>query len=363
MEGIQMMHPKWTASLLVLTLAGCDSNDPNQPTPVDELGLPVGHVNFTHLPIDLENAIEFIGYGELNIIPKGHGGFAVKGWSADRPSDIPIYAPADGVITVIDQFSGVRPNGDKDMAITIQISTTIRVRWGHVDDIAQSILDQLSKPLVEGENRPEIRVNGGDQVGWVGQWPGFDTGIEDRGLELPWANPARYKASEIYWAYPFDYWRGNLAAQMLAITRRQVEPRGGRIVYDVPGRIIGNWFHEELVPPLGFLPFSGHLAIAYEYFQAANVMISEAYGRADPDYPSRELLDVINDPTPPEELGVDDGLIKYEYVWDGHIDFPARGGTMLLQLVSPSRLRVERFEGSAADEVEGFTASSRYYIR
>lgn len=357
------MDARCVVVLMVLGLAACDGSDPARPDPLENLDLPEGHVDFTHLPVDLVNATEFIGYGELNILPKGHGGFALRGWDPDGPSNIPVYAPADGVITNIDWFDAVRGNGDKDMAIRIQISNTISVRWGHVDDIPQSITDRLDRPLAVGENHVAIRVDGGEQVGWVGQWPGFDTGIEDRGLDLPWANRDRYEANEIYWAYPFDYWRGSLADQMLAITRRQVEPRGGRIVYDVPGRIIGNWFHEELVPPLGFLPFSGHLAIAYEYFEGETVMISEAYGRADPSYPSTELLDVINDPTPPEELGVDDGLIKYEYVWDGHLEFPTRGGTMLIQLVSPSRLRIERFEGLRAEEVEAFTEASRYYIR
>lgn len=352
-----------TAALVFFfALNGCDSSGPDN-SPTDSLAK--GHVDFTHLPVDLDDVTEFIGLGAMQVFPKDHGGFFVKNWDADAPSLKPVYAPANGIITLVD-LANFRAKGDDDLAIRLDVSSTIYIRFGHVDALSENILSQIGS-LKFGENRVSIAVSAGEQIGWIGQWQGFDMGIIDKDLSLDFVHPERYPDPQRYAGYYFDYFKGSIGQQLLSITVRTIEPRGGKIDYDIRGRIIGNWFLEGTVNPGEYLPFSGHMSIAYGYLQGDQIAISDAYERrflpddretSGPD----EIVWIAGDPTSPETVGEKQGLIKYEYTEERHPQGPIRG-VFLIQLVGPERLRFERFAGKTADSVNGFTATARIYLR
>ena len=67
-------------------------------------------------------------------------------------------------------------------------------------------------------------------------------------------------------------------SQMLSITERQTEPRCGKIDYDVPGRIVGNWFLEGEVPAYAFDDYSTHFAIVYGFIEGDRISISDGFG-------------------------------------------------------------------------------------
>ena len=109
------------------------------------------------------------------------------------------------------------------------------------------------------------------------------------------------------------------------------------------------------------------MSIAYGYLQGDQIAISDAYERrflpddretSGPD----EIVWIAGDPTSPETVGEEQGLIKYEYTEERHPQGPIRG-VFLIQLVGPERLRFERFAGKTADSLNGFTATARIYLR
>lgn len=354
---------KTTVALCILfAFIGCDSSDSR-----DEniSNLPMGHVNFTHLPVDLNDVSEFNGLGAMQVFPKDHGGFFVKNWDADAPSNKPVYAPVDGVITVVD-VANFRDKGDQDLAVTLNVSSTIYIRFGHVDELSDNILSQLG-PLVSGSNRVSVKVTGGEQIGWIGQWPGFDIGIVDKGLSLNFVHPERYPEPQQFAGYYFDYFRGHLEQQLLSITTRTIEPRGGKIDYDIRGRIIGNWFLEGTVSPGEFFPFNGHMSIAYDYIQGDQITISDGYYRLPPpdDRESSgpdEIVWIVGNPTAPESIGEAEEMVKYEYTDEGRADNPIRG-VFLIQLIEPEKLKFERFAGETAATINEFTTAARIYLR
>ena len=354
---------KTTVALCILfAFIGCDSSDSGD----ENIGnLPLGHVNFTHLPVELNDVTEFIGLGAMQVFPKDHGGFFVKNWAADAPSSKPVYAPVDGVITVID-VATFRDKGDQDLAITLDVSSTIYIRFGHVDELSDNILAQLG-PLASGSNRVSVKVTGGEQIGWIGQWPGFDIGIIDKGLSLDFVHPERYPEPQQFAGYYFDYFRGPLEQQLLSITTRTIEPRGGKIDYDIRGRIIGNWFLEGTVSPGEFFPFSGHMSIAYGYLQGDQLAISDGYDRRLlPDEREAsgqdEVVWIAGNAPAPESIGEDQGMIKYEYTDEFNAEGPIKG-VFLIELIEPERLRFERFAGETAATINEFTTAARIYLR
>lgn len=67
----------------------------------------------------------------------------------------------------------------------------------------------------------------------------------------------------------------------------------------------------------------------------------------------------------PAEVGMNQGLIKYELQTanrGGSGSGPVRG-TVLLQLIEPSKIKLEIFSGKTADQIPGFTTKVRIYHR
>lgn len=373
MQKINLLFTGISKAAIILCLfiafSGCDSSDTGSDGSVssDEniKNLPKGHVNFSHLPVDLDDVTDFIGLGAMQVFPKDHGGFFVKDWAPSAPSDKPVYAPADGVITVID-LDNFRDGGDQDLSVTLNLSSTIYIRFGHVDELSDNILSQLGS-LKSGSNRVSVVVTGGEQIGWIGQWPGFDMGIIDRELSLDFVHPERYPEPHQFAGYYFDYFTGALEQQLLGITQRTIEPRGGKIDYDIRGRIIGNWFLEGTVAPGAFLPFNGHMSIAYGYLQGDQIVISDAVNRLPPPGDREtsgpdEIVWIVSGVTAPELVGESHGLVKYEYTAERDAGGPVRG-VFLIELIEPERLRFERFAGGTAATINEFTAQARIYYR
>lgn len=143
--------------------------------------------------------------------------------------------------------------------------------------------------------------------------------------------------------------------------------------YDIPGKLIGNWF---LLGSLSGAD-SAHFAIAYYHLYGSRVGLSDGYAR----YAQGEIFMFMvkgNGPKP-ETIGPENGLLKYEVLivaqWNriddstfvhtdlSGIDTLAAAGTYLLQMLGPETLKVERFFGQTADTVAGFTGNARIYAR
>ena len=72
---------------------------------------------------------------------------------------------------------------------------------------------------------------------------------------------SRYSQFHINTVNPFDYFEEPLRTQLLEKNLRAAEPRGGKIDFDIDGRLVGNWFLEGGENP----GEAAKLAFVYDY--------------------------------------------------------------------------------------------------
>ena len=158
---------------------------------------------------------------------------------------------------------------------------------------------------------------------------------------------------------------------------RKVEPRAGKIDYDVEGTIVGNWFLDGTLdyagsgrPDLGYT--NGHLSIAYGSIDPSQLAITIG---ADTGI-DEDLCNICfgsygirgNRPDP-RTIDANAGLVKYELMSreesgfnrDQVGDVPL--GTFLVQHLGGRTIRVEVIPGKSPDEVSGFSDAARIYRR
>src|SRR6185503_12786296 len=85
---------------------------------------------------------------------------------------------------------------------------------------------------------------------------------------------------------PFDYIDEPMRSQLAALNPRKAPPLGGKIDYDVDGRLAGNWYREGTGGYAGLSRrwdyWVGHLSFAYHHLAPSVVIVSigELDGRA-----------------------------------------------------------------------------------
>ena len=161
---------------------------------------------------------------------------------------------------------------------------------------------------------------------------------------------------------------------------RQVEPKAGKIDYDVEGTIAGNWFLDGPVGYRGNLPhgsrnyWEGHISIVYGHIDPSQIRISIGFETGI----GNDLCNICfgaygvrgNQPDP-ATIGSQSGLTKYELMsrrdsgrHDDHEQVGTRSlGTFLVQHLGERTIRIEVIPGKAPDEVSGFSDSARIYRR
>lgn len=385
-----MKHKVITIFIILAVFVACkhDVSGPDNPQePVDGYPYPKGRIYLTHLPVDPDRVVEFLGLGNMNVLPEDHGGFFTprEGWYEEPV--IPVYAPADGKITELiqDWYEWLDPHGH-DLAMRIKVSTTMVVSFGHMSDFAPEIWEAAGE-LQTGysvSNKVDIEVKAGQVVGYIGTQGAMDWYIGDSELKLDFVNPDRYPLPWIISGCYHDYYREPLRSELLEITPRTAEPRCGKIDFDVAGRMIGNWFWEDEVPDYAFTDYSTHLAIVYdEFFGYERIAISDG-SASRPDSPhdgderfgpgSSRVFWIKGNHPRPENIGVSDGMIKYEildrsygsYAPGTPISEPETlpvAGVLLIEMLDENRIRIERFMNKTADEIDNFGANARIYVR
>jgi hypothetical protein len=325
---------------------------------------PEGRITFTHLPMDAELSTGFIGLGNLNVLPEDHGAFLTSPEAVGQPATIPVYAPADGWIEglIYDSLAWGR-----DLSMRIRYSTTVWTNYGHLSDFAPDIWTAsglLDKGF--GDYRVYIPVSAGQIVAYTGEqvW-GFDFYVGDDDLELGLISPSRYPYPWTKAGYPYDYFDEPQLSQLKALTIRQDEPRAGKVDYDIPGRIIGNWFLEGAE---GWGGEPAQLAIVYDFIDGTRIAIADGSTRVDGSSEAQVYWVEGNAPRP-EQVGVGYGLVKYEIRWRWFRDqYRSHGwsdvlGTFLVEMTEAGKIRVEKVLGKRADEVTGFSEAARTYVR
>lgn len=336
-----------------------------------------GTVPLTHSPMALADLGDLAPMGLAiyeHVTPADH----MYIWGANRNAPAgtyAVYAPAAGYITSISHriaFEGVERN---DYRVTFEHSGTFFSYYDLLDSIDPSLLTQVPGGFPRGGSRAvRIPVTGGQLVGRIGgksldfavvdiTRPNSSFVVPDHYLAEPW---------KLFTVDPFDAFVPAVRTPLLARAMRTQAPRGGRIGYDISGRLVGNWFLEGTNGYSGISTtpgnyWSGHLSIVYHYIDAGTIVVSlgtYAGGAA------RQFAVRGNSPLP-DSVSKETGPVKYELINMGLIDGPtpllgtngAVQGTALFQVLDDDRLRVEIFPGQTAAQVAGFTAAARTYER
>ena len=342
-----------------------------------------GEVRFTAAPADPDDLSHIYPLGLMtgsHVTPVDHQYYY---WtSLDVPVEhYTIHSPADGVIVEI----GYQP---PDYRIIIEHSCDVYTIWIHLEHLAGPIGHLHGMISSSRPHYGRIPVSVGEIIAYDGGTAGFDFSVHDGRVVLPgFVRPETYEVEpwKIHTVDPYDVFVEPVRSRLLTRNVRQVEPLGGKIDHDIPGRLIGNWFVEGtngyagVAGPDGY--WSTHLAIAPDAIDPRAIIVSM------PSFGGHREQVAIGDLDPhPADVSVATGLVKYELVgwayvrestgehwgstsWTASDDiiveiYPQHvDGTVLFQLLEDHRLKFEAFPGLRAHQVDGFTSEARIYER
>lgn len=366
-----MARPMLTYLALSVLIASCNKEEKWNKNLPDE-------VQFTHLPTELDQMLEFGAIGQIQVIPKVHGGFLLKNPYAAIPG-IPVYAMSEGVIYNIrkEQKAVNEPGAPLDLqgkiyddyALDIALTKHSRMYYGHVTQLSATVLQEAG--VINGgrgvENRVSIPVSAGQILGYIGIHPGFDIGMWDLNKEGFFSNPDRYPREYRATVRYTDYLTSELRDQIWKINPRTVEPRGGSIAYDVEGTLSGNWF----IPGTKALTeWSKQLVIARHERYADRITIADASPLLDGDGAMNigraSYIWWIKGNSPlPETVIPASGKIKYAVAdwWKFRHQEGNPDGTLLIMMENPRQIRYQYFAGKMPEEVTDFTSEARIYVR
>jgi len=303
------------------------------------------------------------------------------------PDTYEVYSAIDGFIVSVGVEHELVNPPDK-ITVVIEFSCTFWVWY----NLLTSLTPDLAAQALPGPGKSSavrIPVTAGQLIGYIGGRT-LDFSVVNSEVTLAgFIVPEHYAAEswKIHIVDPFDYFDEPLRSQLLALDVRTAEPRGGRIDYDIDGRLIGNWFVEGTNGYAGLSfgqaqdgrPYSyTHLAIVPDAIDPTTYTIS--IGSLLPNESNQ--FGILGNAPNPAQVTVETGLVEYELVqmnWvDGSGQFWDRltfatglrrsdgsqvMGTVLMQLLDNRRLQVDVFMGKRASQVTGFTIEALVYER
>ena len=319
----------------------------SSPGPGEVQPPPGGVAQFTVLPVNTSGTLTPLG----NLAPAGHvlptDHVYLYAVDFDHPPAVPdssvrpVYAPATGALS----FMLHQPGGD--WKLEFRVTATFTYYLDHV-------------VLESGTLKLGDIVHAGDQVGVTGPGATVDLGAFDTGVTLAgFANPARFSDETLHCVSPWKYFSDSLKAIIYPRLRRSATTadRDGRIDFDIPGHLVGDWFDASLPPaqtegPTGW-PMS--VAFVYDYFDPGLVRISIGGTIAGPG-----VWTIPPDAPRPADVTPASGLVAYRLMYTGSTW--QQSALMLVQLLDPAHLRIEVFAGDTAGTA-AFDANARTYVR
>ncbi|MBI4151034.1 hypothetical protein HY492_02830 [Candidatus Woesearchaeota archaeon] len=345
-----------------------------------------GTVQFTAPPMNIED-IELIEPIGLmiggHVTPIDHGYYYANTWTTpgsreDVSEFVPVYAPADGVVTSLEAMSQVYQSSSVgDYRIVIHHTCSLYTIYIHVNQLSEKLRTAV-------ETRKPVEVKAGEVIGSA---PGFDFSVHNDDITLPgFVVPESYIGEpwKLHNVDMFDAFAEPVRTQLLEKNVRQAEPRGGKIDYDIDGKLVGNWFVEDTNGYAGVFDrddhygyWNTHLAFAYDGIEPSLIIVSMGNYAGEP-----AQFAVKGNAPDPKDIDASDGLVKYELVsfdyrtvdgqmWD-RVTFAKIGkafggtsvqGVALVQMFEDRKVKFESFPGKTAMEVNGFTDAAKTYER
>ena len=344
-------------------------------------------VAMTHTPMDLSDikTIEPMGLtAGAHVTPIDHLYVYPKATERDAS---PVYAMADGYIIDISE-RGVKVDTGAaqkpEYRIVMQHSCQTISYFDLVTSVDADLLKQSKS--VSAITGLHIPIKAGQVIGRIGG-QSLDTAVYNMDLVLP-----GFISKDLYTAEPwkihsddfFSYFADPLKSDLLALNSRKIEPFSGKIDYDQPGKLIGNWFLEGTngysgvgdgkVGKDGVGYWTGHLSVHYGPIDGKSIIVSlgEFGSNRQPN-----AFAVTGNTPDPAMISSDSGVVKYELIElpktnsnqpvEPDTGGPKRvaqvQGTVLFQVLDGEKLKVEVFAGKNSAEVKDFTAAAKTYER
>jgi hypothetical protein len=340
------------------------------------------------------------------------------------PNSVPVLAIADGYLVQIEE--GSAGEDTIEFRVVIEHSCSLFSWYIHLETFSESVLQQITLNQ-SGSWFGRVPVKSGETIGYVGylhpEQKGFDQDTDDFDWAVSDTNtllkgfiiPDHYKAEpwKIHIVDPFDYYDDPLKSALIEKVLGDPETPGGKIDFDIDGRLVGNWFldgtrdyaatglieinqsdwpgilgmdpgectspywDKELSRDIGDTPCAywlGHAVFAYDYLVPDMVLISLGLHHDGKGGLQTPWMVLGNSPNP-ADVSVDTGVVKFELVDSGLGvgDLSRSGvpsgddvlpvGTLLVKMLDDRSIQTELFVGMRADKVDGFTENLRIYRR
>jgi hypothetical protein len=366
---------------LIILISGCIGNDLDSDDKDITKEIPL----FEYPPFDLDKIVFIEPMGSMignHITPIDHQYYMAIDHMSENPELIvDVYSPADGVIINIQHMNSLP--GDQeffkdDYRLVLKHSEKIFSVYIHVDNLTDKI-SSLAPPPGEYSNT-NIYVEAGEIIGtFTGT---VDYNIIDENITLTgFINPESYQIEpwKIHTPDPFNYFDEHIKTKMIEKCLRYTEPFGGKIDYDIDGKLVGSWFRENTNGYAGINSdkyWIGHLSIVYNSIDPNHIIVS--FG----DYNGYEKqFGVKNNSPDPAIVDTETGMIKYELVdydfynknehWDRKSlikglkikNNPYVQGVVLFQLIEEKKLKVEFFPNEKIEDINEFTENLLIYER
>lgn len=336
-------------------------------------------LTFTHLPMKESDFSIVVPYGLVvgyHVTPIDHQYFSPASYNSPRDA-YPVYAMADAQI--VDIQPRTNDKGTEYRFVFAHSCTSL-----YYYDLVTSLSGKV-KEAYEKNRSVNMPIKAGEQVGMIGgQTLDFAYWDTDKPL-TGFVNPASYdgEAWKIFTADPLPRYTPKLRAIVEARNPRTVEPRSGKIDYDIDGKLIGNWFVS------GSGGYSGksqgrsdnyastHLSIAPNLYDPTHFIISIG------DFGGNAEQFAAKGNTPdPAKVSKATGLVKYDLqrysylgpdgaFWDNmslikgpkvkNIDLTE--GCLLVQMIEDREVKAEAFVKRSCSAVAGFTKAAKVYAR
>lgn len=358
-------------------------------------------VAFMSPPLDIPKITAIEPQGELtgfrsgHITPGDHVGFRYD----HTASSLDVYALADGYLVRVERNHGYFGIGGKNYHLYIEYSCSLFGSYVHLTELDPALLtaDEKLRTLNALANVSDnqrnllvrIPLKAGQVIGQTEEWGllgmlTVDTTVTLSGFE----NQKLYSGEpwKTHAVSPFNYFSESLKKQLMMKNPRTKEPKGGKIDFDQPGKLVGNWFKQgtdyagnRSKPFCGdyICPYwEGHLSFVYDYIDQQQIRLSIGY---DAGLADEGPYGVKGNSPDPGTVKLENGLVKYELVKLNDLTaargFPAEGkplitensnhvlGTLLVQMLEPRKIKMEVFPGKTKEQVSGFNEKAKVYYR
>lgn len=343
--------------LMMFVLSGCGGDAPMSAPPPDTTQPPAPPPpttpgpHFSVLPIPLEQIARIMPLGHNNKTMPNDGTYwftcdeSGRILQTTRPclrARLPIRAPRAAVV------HNIEPGPDG--TVNLEGPAGLFVNFGHVTPAAG---------LTKGDS-----VRAGDAVATMFYDYGFDVNVYHTGIaEHPFANKVRYPIPARFAQHAIEQYAEPLRSQLTALIQTTSSPAIGRLSWDIPGTASGAWFLQGTPFPesMTFANFPKHLFLGrIEERQSTRLM---AVGSTWPGQLNPALL--IDDAAPSwDQINAASGVVAlkaWAYTQNATPNLTFPQGTILVQLLSAERLRIEWFNTHGT--VTAFTAAARVYER